>query len=110
MLNTGQKLTELGYQESRKKPNLFYNKVEHGVFFADLRGTEEVPIWDDQRPLFYWQLDETLPAWKCRRLIKEELIRLGTRGGKCRLSFEFFNHPLFENTSAYVDEENLVFD
>lgn len=109
MLSTGQKLTELGYLESRNKPNLFFIKVEHGVFFTDLRGTEIVPIWDDPRPLFYWQIDEKLPAWMCRRLIKEELMRLGTNGCRCRLSFEVHDNPIFENTSTFIDEENLVF-
>ena len=109
MLATGQKLTKIGYRESRKKPNLFFTKTEQSVFFADLRGTEIVPIWDDPRPLFYWQFDGKLPAWKYRRLVKEELMRLGTNGCPCRLSFEVTNNPIFENTSVFIDEEHLIF-
>lgn len=110
ILSTGQRLLTLGYRESRRKPNLFFSAGEQGVFFADLRGTEIVPIWDDQRPLFYWQFERNLPGWKCRRLIKQELLRLGANDCKCRLSFEFDSDPIFESTSMHVDEEALVFD
>ncbi|RZN14223.1 MAG: hypothetical protein EF812_05975 [Methanosarcinales archaeon] len=33
-----------GYFESKNKPNLFYKKIPQGQFYADMRGTEEVPI------------------------------------------------------------------
>lgn len=42
-----------GYFESTNKLNLFYKKNPQGWFYADMRGTEEVPIWEDTRPLFY---------------------------------------------------------
>lgn len=111
MIAIGNKLIALGYRESRKKPNLFFIKVEHGVFFADLRGTKEVPIWDDQRPLFYYQFNEKLPAWKCRRLVKQELLRLSADDCKCRLSFDFSeDDPIFENTPFSVDNESAAFE
>lgn len=50
---TGEILEQIGYTESNNKPNLFYRKINGGFVFADLRGTEFIPIWDDLRPLVY---------------------------------------------------------
>ena len=49
----GKKLETLEYMESQNKPNLFYKKINEKVIFADLRGTEVIPIWDDWRPMIY---------------------------------------------------------
>ena len=71
MLGFGRLLTKHGYVESFKKPNLFYRKAEDGtVYFADMRGTDIVAIWEDPSPLFYWKFTEHVPEWKQRRLIK----------------------------------------
>ena len=111
MLLTGKKLVELGYIESVNKPNLFYSKKDYGLFFADMRGTEIVPIWDDPIPLFYWNFDYGQPNWKCRRHIKEELLRLGNNGVKVRLTMDMIDaSPCFENTNACIDTEDLIFD
>jgi hypothetical protein len=110
MLRTGQKLAELGYQESKSKPNLFYAKTDGVAFFADLRGTKQMPIWDDARPYFYWEPNPEFPPWKCRRLVRQEYSRLGINECKVRLSFYFYKDPLFEGSSSSVDEENSVFD
>ena len=29
-------------------------------------------IWEDTRPLFYWNIDLTMPDWAKRRMLKEE--------------------------------------
>jgi hypothetical protein len=80
MLNFGHLLDEHGYMESTRKPNLFYRHLEDGdkgiIYFADMRGTEEVAVWEDASPLFYWQFPNRTPEWKRRRLIKQELARL----------------------------------
>jgi len=77
MLGFGRLLTKHGYVESFKKPNLFYRKAEDGtVYFADMRGTDIVAIWEDPSPLFYWKFPEHVPEWKQRRLIKRELEEL----------------------------------
>lgn len=68
MLETGKKLKKLGYKESTTKPHLFYKHIKteirskdgqitrvNGAVFADLRGTEIVPIWSDSRPLIYFR-------------------------------------------------------
>lgn len=82
----GARLKELGYQESRGKPNLFYyEKTPDIVFFMDMRGTYEIKIWEDTRPLFYWNIDLTMPDWGKRRLLKRE--RLMSHQVPLRISF-----------------------
>src|SRR5690349_17966005 len=76
-----------GYFESKTSPNLFCRKLPQGCVYADMRGTKEVPIWADTRPLFYWNFDATIPMWKRRRTIKTELRKIFTAGCPCRLSF-----------------------
>jgi len=49
----GNILTELGWKESKNKPNLFYKEFDEIIVFADMRGTEIVPIWEDPCPLIY---------------------------------------------------------
>ncbi len=110
MLATGKKLEELAYTESKNKPNLFYSKREYGIFYADMRGSDVVAIWDDPRPLFYWQFNEDQPHWKCRSLVKEELLRLGNNGAKCRLTFYLHNQPIFEDCGASISEDELIFE
>lgn len=57
----GRQLEQLGYYESRKKPNLFYRPHKNAkfsvVFFADMRGTDVIPIWEAPRPMFYWNFE-----------------------------------------------------
>ncbi len=115
MWNFGQLLLNNGYLESKNKPNLFYRKFSEGIFFADMRGTKEVPIWEDTRPLFYWIFNENILNWKARRLIKQELKRLHDQKCFCRLSFDWGMHisedPLFEGVqSTSIEEENGIYD
>lgn len=88
LLKQGRILIELNYKESVKKPNLFYRTIKEGFFFADMRSSDIMPIWEDTNPLFYWNLDETLPDWKKRRIINCEMDILAGHGCPCRLSFE----------------------
>ncbi|MHA1962714.1 MAG: hypothetical protein ACW99U_21200 [Candidatus Thorarchaeota archaeon] len=87
MCRKAQVLLSSGYVESSSKPNLFLQKHENGVFFADMRGTEAVMIWEDPCPLFYWRFSEKTPKWKQRRIIKHEMRKLHADGCECRLSF-----------------------
>lgn len=103
-------LLKEGYIESRNSPNLFYRKIPEGMLFADMRGTEEVPIWQDTRPLFYWQLNNDAPMWRRRRIIKMELERLFRTESPCRLSFHFYNNPEFEGVSTQTSEDEGVFE
>ena len=89
MLGFGRILKNNGYVESRSKPNLFFRKALDVVFFADMRGTEIVPIWEDPSPLIYARFEDTLPQWKKRRLFKQELDHLQI----ARLSFYEESEP-----------------
>jgi hypothetical protein len=103
-------LLAMGYHESKNKPNLFSKKSSQGCFFADMRGTEEVPIWVDTRPLFYWNFEPERPRWERRRLIKKELKNLFNSCCLCRLSFYAPHSSVeFEETSTFIDEERGVF-
>ncbi|MDQ2052790.1 DEAD/DEAH box helicase family protein, partial [Natronolimnohabitans sp. A-GB9] len=83
----GDTLRELGYSESRTKPNLFYYSPSGGIaFFMDMRGTSIVDIAEDTRPLFYWDIDVEMEDWAKRRLLKEERERLSEHGVPLRLS------------------------
>jgi len=84
----GARLKQIGYQESRNKPNLFYYQKSGGLtFFMDMRGTHQVKIWEDTRPLFYWNIELTMPNWAKRRMLKEERERLLEHQVPLRLSF-----------------------
>jgi len=84
----GARLKEIGYQESRNKPNLFYyQKFGDVTFFMDMRGTKQVKIWESTRPLFYWNIDLEMPDWAKRRMLKEEEERLLEHQIPLRLSF-----------------------
>ena len=99
-----------GYLESRTKPNLLYKVIPEGCLFADMRGTEEVPIWEDTRPLFYWNINDGIPGWKARRVVRLELEKLFRAGSPCRLSGEVHDDPLFEESGGiFVDESEGVF-
>jgi len=88
-------LLRSGYKEAKGKPNLFFRKTSHGILFADMRGTKDVPMWSDIRPLFFWNFDKSVEKWIRRRLIKQELLSLAKDGCECRITF---------NHMAYSDE------
>ena len=83
MLGYARILERHNYRESKKKPNLFYRKDGNVIFFADMRGTDMVPIWEDPSPLLYAQFPDNKPMWNQRRLMKKEIETLKI----CRLSF-----------------------
>lgn len=94
LVEIGQRLGKVGYDESGRKPNLFYRKIEGGVLFADLRGTEEIPIWDSPCPLLYFSSeDENLPDESKRPILKSEFVRLRTNGCEPRFSFHYVSEP-----------------
>lgn len=78
---TGCKLAALGYTERPQKPNLFSCRYNQVTFYADLRGTREVAIWEDTRPLFYWFFRDPPPEMQVRqRMVKIEWVRLSLIG------------------------------
>lgn len=85
MLAYGRILSNNGYRENNNKPNLFYKKVDHGWFNADMRGTEIVKMWEDPRPAFFWSFDSEILGWFARRMIKNEVNKLYNEGCECRI-------------------------
>lgn len=110
LLKNGEVLSQHGYLESHTKPNLFYKQLPQGWLYADMRGTKEVPIWEDTSPLFYWKFTSSTPMWERRRIIKNELATLFKDNCPCRLSFFFYNAEEFENTFAPIDYGQGEFD
>ena len=89
-------LIKCGYTESVAKPNLFYKKISDGIFFADMRGTEEVPIWESTAPAFWGNLDKNIEKWNKRRILLVEIKHLAKEGCKCRVHFYFGDSDPFE--------------
>jgi hypothetical protein len=85
-----------GYFESIQQPNLFCKKLPEGWLYADMRGTERVPIWEDTDPVFYWKFNNEVPLWKRRRLIAAEFTILSEEGCTCRLSHEIDSDTTIE--------------
>jgi len=75
-------LKKLGFHESKSKPNLFYKKNKNQVLisFADMRGTDIIPIWNDTRPLFYIKLLKKCPDWKKNRFTNNFMNFLSSEG------------------------------
>jgi hypothetical protein len=100
-------LIKADYREAREKPNLFYFKTENATFFADMRGTQMVKIWEDPVPLVYATFVEHFAHWRKRRLIKEELRRLESIGCRWRVSFYEECEPgglFFEDEDGFCKE------
>lgn len=108
MLRYSHILKSHGYKESKKKPNLFYrhddeeyfwgetdNQCTKVIFFADMRGTESVPIWENTSPLLYARFTGNPPLWLKNRLLYEEFERLKI----CWLSYEVLD---LENPSSGI--------
>jgi hypothetical protein len=73
------KLTDAGFRQSEGKPWLFCLRVAGiGMFFANLGGTEEVPIWQDSAPLYHWDVDV---ADEYEELVVERIRSFLARGG-----------------------------
>lgn len=82
----GKQLLLYGYTESRSKPNLFFCRYNIVVFYADLRGTEVIPIWEDPSAVMYWNWRSDKLSLKERQLaVLIELTRL--QGVPWRLLF-----------------------
>lgn len=94
LLRQGQALLKCGYKESVKKPNLFYRTIKEGIFFADMRSSNVVPIWEDTDALFYWKIDEALPIWEKRKIINREMDTIIMAGCPFRLSAEQMDFDL----------------
>ena len=86
--NIGLKLNVLGYKESKQKPNLFYRKFEGGLIFADMRGTNMIPIWECPEPLIYLKFDSNIQEWQQVRIKEKEFRLLNDNIIPWRLTYE----------------------
>lgn len=71
----GTQLVALGYVEHAEKSNLFVRSYRSAQFYADLRGSNVVAIWQDRRPLFYWRFRRDLDRPTAQRIISIEAAR-----------------------------------
>lgn len=74
LLTIGSQLKRYGYAESDRRPNLFSISFMHVTFWVDLRGTEQVPIWQFPVGMFYWTVSPQFPDDGKRYGIRAALI------------------------------------
>ena len=87
----GVALEESGWKESSRKPNLLFKKFRDVVVFADMRGTEIVPIWEAPFPLLYTSKHDD--SWKRRRALRVAMHELDIRDIPSRFSFFDTSEP-----------------
>lgn len=98
-------LTKIGYIEAIRKPNLFYKKTEEGIFFADMRSTNEIPIWDDPCPMVWFNFDKNILLWKSNRIKNEELKKFKENDIPYRFSFYSGSDEIFYSKEIGTDNE-----
>ena len=102
----GAKLKMAHYREHTKKANLFL-KLESGfLLYADMRGTELAPIWEDPCPLFYVfpadaQEDDDDSRIKRNKVMATEIYKLQNLGIKVRPSFYESAEPDSDSFDVY---------
>lgn len=95
-------LESIGFSEAGEKPNLFYRTSDREVVFADMRGTKEVPIWDEPMPLVYVKLRDGAENWE--RVRKENEIEKEFSNSKIP-----YRHSFYHNGEVdYELQEKLV--
>lgn len=103
LLQIGRKLNEIGYFENNPlKPNLFSKKGADVIYFMDMRGTKEVPIWESPCPAFYiYSISNNgIPLWKWNRLMNEEMIIF-------RKNSVPFRQHVYNILKEYLSNENF---
>lgn len=106
MEKNGVCLLKSKFKESWEKQNLFYKNTPEAIFFADMRGTSEVSICDDTRPLFSFRANDNVAFWKIRRRMKIELETLHRIGCPCRLPYNIkSNEGIFKGTKIIIYPE-----
>jgi hypothetical protein len=78
-----------------------------------MRGTKEIPIWEQPAPLFYWNFNVNVPVWLRRRFIETEIMRFIKKKIEFRLSFEIHHSEEFSVHNAtegyFINAEEGVF-
>jgi hypothetical protein len=80
LYEAGRCLCAMGFTQAQQKPWLFVLPIKGiGAFFANLGGTQQVPIWEDSRPLYHWKLDKRVSSYEeaivC--LVRDSLVAGG---------------------------------
>jgi hypothetical protein len=102
MRRIGDDLEEIGFRESSNKPNLFYKPLmvmysagpdilefADFVAYADMRGTNIIPIWEDPVPLVYVKdVKESCQEWLYRKANCQTYKMLREHGIPFRISGE----------------------
>jgi hypothetical protein len=104
LCNQGNNLLNLGYRESYNKPNLFLKTGEYGTIFADMRGTNIIPVWENTDVLLYLKPNKKAENWQFTRWLEQELKSLNEHKIPNRFSF-YGNYPHFDNTNSQEDTE-----
>lgn len=101
----GRQLEVHGYVERGRRPNLFVRDYRGVKFYADFGGTDDVPIWRDPRPLFYWFWHpKPGPAPEIRqRMVLVEWVRLGDVPR--RLSYDLMHDQTETRVDAQLVEQ-----
>jgi hypothetical protein len=103
----GNKLISLGYVEAKSKPNLFVRDAKVVTFFADMRGTDTIPIWSDPTPLFYWNWNKPVADLAVRQnILYIEGKRLQMERVEIRLSNEL--HQDYERLEEAVRLDDWI--
>ena len=87
----GAALERIGFKQSNEKPYLFRMPGSVGVVFADLGGTEVIPIWEDDSAYIHGKLE--CPDWRKRQIIKKVREHCHQADVPTRLSFYEENDP-----------------
>ena len=99
-------LLSKSFTESWEKQNLFHKNTPEANFYADMRGTPEIPIVEDTRPVFYCLPEKNVPLWKVRRHMKIELEELNRSGCFCRLPYNMrAGEGVFAGTHVVIYQE-----
>lgn len=100
----GNRLVKLEWRESYMKPNLFLKSFDDVMVFADMRGTEITPIWEEPYPLIYASPDR--PDWKRRYSLHLATDELGENDIQYRFSWP----DQFEPDGLFFGPENELTD
>jgi hypothetical protein len=83
--NIGTILENFEWRESNNKPNLFYKTFNRVTVFADMRGTEVIPIWEAPYPYIY--AISGFEDWERRNAIR--LASKDFKNGEIEYRFSF---------------------
>ena len=104
LLSYARTLLEIGFRQTGKKPWLFMITIpnKRGVVFANLGGTDVIPIWKDSPPLIHWQLKA--PEWHKRMIVHEVMAFCARNQLPTRLSFYNGHYYPYENEQEEIGQ------